>query len=87
MSDYLYSFLSSDAGSIAHYDKNGWLSEYPTVIELKHFYSENENGCNIVQEQPYWKSDVILIGQEILKLLNSSKNETKQDCYQISMFG
>ena len=30
LSNYLYKFLSLSCGSIAHYNKYGWISTYPT---------------------------------------------------------
>ncbi|WP_279146017.1 MULTISPECIES: hypothetical protein [Clostridium] len=68
MSDYFYEFLCSNAGSIAHYNKQGWLYEYNSIYKLKNFFLYNENGKNIVDEQPRWKTDVIRIAKAILDL-------------------
>ena len=80
MSDYFYNFLSLDCGSIAHYDKNGWLYEYYNLEKLKHFFMCNEFGKDIVRDQPTWKTDVIKIGETILELTN--KHSHKQESIQ-----
>lgn len=68
MSDYFYQFLHLDCGSIAHYDMRGWLHEYPDIESLKWFFNNNEMGTDIVRNQPSWKTDVIKITKDILKL-------------------
>ena len=47
MTDYLYSFLHLKAGSIAHYNKLGWIDVYPTVNHLKEFFLRNEFGQRV----------------------------------------
>jgi hypothetical protein len=69
MSDYFYSFLTLNAGSIAHYNKVGWIREYGNSAEqLCKFFLTNEFGSNIVSYQPHWKTDCIEIGKELLEL-------------------
>ena len=45
LSDYFYEFLSLSCGSIAHYDKCGWVACYPTLDDLKAFFKKNEFGA------------------------------------------
>jgi len=57
---YLYEFFHLQCGSIAHYNKAGWLSTYPTLDDLKGFFKKNEYG-NIVQfNPPDWHYDARL---------------------------
>ena len=88
MTDYFYSFLHLNCGSIAHYNKQGWLAEYNSLDKLKRFFNKNEYGKNIVDTQPNWKTDVIKIGKEILKLTKEQekKNIVKQNLQQLDMF-
>jgi hypothetical protein len=48
LSPYFYEFLHLCCGSIAHYDIHGWVTEYPTVEDLKKFFNRNEYGCRVV---------------------------------------
>ena len=43
LSDYLYKFLSLSCGSIAHYNKYGWITTYPTIQDLRNFFRKNEH--------------------------------------------
>ena len=38
LTDYLYKFLSLSCGSIAHYNKYGWIECYPTLQDLRNFF-------------------------------------------------
>jgi hypothetical protein len=69
MTDYLYQFLSLDCGSIAHYNKQGWIATYPTVDDLRRFFRRNEYGQSVVNHTPRWKTDAITITQEMEKIL------------------
>ncbi len=48
MNKYLYHFLSLSCGSIAHFDKYGWIQNYPTVEHLKQFFVKNEFGERVL---------------------------------------
>jgi len=68
MTDYLYKFLSLECGSIAHYNKYGWIGTYPTTAELCGFAKRNEFGEDIMSYQPTWASDRQRISKDILNL-------------------
>jgi hypothetical protein len=57
LSDYFYEFLHLDCGSIAHYNKQGWVCEYPTLDDLKAFFKKNEYGERVLDDIPEWKID------------------------------
>ena len=69
LSDYLYKFLSLSCGSIAHYNKFGWIEFYPTLEDLKQFFIRNEFGERVLHYIPVWKTDVSQIVEEIEKEL------------------
>jgi len=64
LSDYFYDFLT-DCGSIAHYNKRGWVTEYPTLEDLKEFFKRNEYGRRVLDWIPGWKTDAKLIVEVI----------------------
>ena len=68
MNKYLYQFLSLSCGSIAHYNKNGWIDTYPTVEHLKRFFIKNEFGERVLTYLPAWEYDAYVIVVEIEKL-------------------
>lgn len=68
LTDYLYQFLHLCCGSIAHYDKYGWIGTYPTKDDLKQFCRHNEFGTDILREQPSWASDGQRIAKAILEM-------------------
>ena len=68
----LYEFFHLCCGSIAHYDKQGWISEYPDLFALKEFFKRNEYGQSALANQPNWATDRIAIVKEMEKLLNLS---------------
>ncbi len=70
LSNELYHFFSLDCGSIAHYDKYGWISEYPNLWALRQFFKCNEFGQSILKHQPHWATDRIVIIKEMSKMLN-----------------
>ena len=57
LSDYLYKFLSLSCGSIAHYNKYGWIATYPTIQDLRNFFRKNEFGERVLTHLPVWKTD------------------------------
>jgi hypothetical protein len=69
MTKYTYNFLHLTCGSIAHYDQRGWIRSYPTVNDLRSFFRKNEYGQSVLQHQPRWKADAIVIVHEINKIL------------------
>ena len=69
LSKYFYSFLSLSCGSIAHYDIHGWILQYPTVDDLKKFFMRNEFGNRVLDDVPWWMSDVRRIVEEIERKL------------------
>lgn len=69
LSDYLYKFLSLSCGSIAHYDKQGWIECYPTIEDLKRFFRRNEFGQRVLAYLPQWETDVQRIVREIEQVL------------------
>ena len=71
LSDYLYDFLSGSCGSIAHYNKSGWIGTYPTKEDLKSFILRNEFGQNVLSHMPSWKTDCIKIADGLIKLANN----------------
>ena len=68
LTNYLYQFLTLCCGSIAHYNKYGWIGTYPTKDEFKRFFRANEFGVNIKDHQPNWKTDCINIAERILEI-------------------
>jgi len=70
MTNYLYEFLHLACGSIAHYNKYGWIGTYPEKIDLKNFFYRNEFGRKVVDDIPGWKSDAHRILLEIMQIIN-----------------
>jgi len=58
LTNHLYDFLHLSCGSIAHYDKGGWIDTYPTIEHLRQFFLNNEFGQRVLRHIPVWKSDV-----------------------------
>lgn len=69
MTNRLYEFLHLCCGSIAHYNKQGWIDTYPTVKDLRQFFTRNEFGERVLDHIPHWKTDVKRIVEEIEKIL------------------
>jgi hypothetical protein len=65
LSDYFYEFLHLHCGSIAHYSKQGWVTQYPTADDLREFFKKNEYGRRVLDDLPGWFTDGIKIVQEI----------------------
>ena len=72
LSNYFYQFLHLCCGSIAHYDIYGWISQYPTVEDLRQFFIKNEYGKRVRDWIPEWETDVKRIVEEIEVILNVS---------------
>ena len=69
LSDYLYEFFHLGCGSIAHYNKQGWICEYPDIDSVRNFFRRNEYGASVLAHQPHWASDRIEIIREINRFL------------------
>jgi len=69
MTDYLYKFLSLQCGSIAHFNKQGWISHYPTIGHLQQFFICNESNKRVLQYLPHWYTDAHCIVKAIEKEL------------------
>lgn len=69
LSDYLYKFLSLSCGSIAHYNRYGWIATYPTIHDLRRFFQRNEFGERVLNYLPQWKTDAHRIVREIEQVL------------------
>ena len=69
LTNYLYEFLHLACGSIAHYNKFGWISTYPTISDLRQFFRRNEFGERVLNYLPCWKTDAQVIVKEIEKEL------------------
>ncbi len=65
LTDYLCKFLSLSCGSIAHYNKWGWIDCYPTISDLRQFFRRNEFGERVLNHLPVWKTDAIIIVRDI----------------------
>jgi len=68
LTNYLYEFLSLACGSIAHYNKYGWIGTYPSKEDLKQFCKHNEFGQDILSHQPSWASDRQRIAKAVLEM-------------------
>jgi len=61
----LYEFFINRCGSIAHYNKDGWYNEYPSLEHLKAFFKCNEFGKKVGSYLPTWDFDSNLIINEM----------------------
>jgi hypothetical protein len=57
LSKYFYEFLHLHCGSMAHFNIYGWVSQYPTVEDLKKFFKKNEYGKRVLDDVPSWHTD------------------------------
>jgi hypothetical protein len=73
LSDYLYGFFHLDCGSIAHFNKQGWITTFPTMASLKQFFEKNEYGQPVIDHMPHWKADAIEIVKEMVRLLKEQQ--------------
>lgn len=79
LSTYFYSFLNLKCGSIAHYNKQGWVTEYPTVDDLREFFQKNEYGKRVLHDVGYRFTDAKRIVEDIEKLLNINDLEYERE--------
>jgi len=71
MSDHFYEYLHLACGSIAHYNKDGWIQAYENSVErLDDFFRCNESGINIFDHAGRF-SDQRAIAKELLELAES----------------
>lgn len=75
LSNYLYKFLSLSCGSIAHYNKYGWVACYPTLDDLRNFFRKNECGQRVLNYLPAWKTDAQEIVRDIEQVLDIKSPE------------
>jgi len=68
LTDHLYGFFNLCCGSIAHYNKQGWICEYPNLEALRNFFYKNEYGHGVLEWQPWWTTDRIEIIKEVYKM-------------------
>lgn len=59
LTKYLYGFFHLQCGSIAHYNKQGWMDTYPTLNHLKEFFKGNEYGELVRSYPPSWHHDAL----------------------------
>jgi len=78
LTKYFYSFLTLSCGSIAHYNIQGWIAEYPTIEDLRGFFLKNEFGKRVLDSIPVWKTDARKIVEEIERLLFPFQAYVKQ---------
>ena len=72
MTHELYQFLSLSCGSIAHYNKQGWIACYPTIYKLRAFFKRNEFGQRVYDYLPQWRTDAretVLAIESLLRAL------------------
>lgn len=69
LTDNLYEFFHLCCGSIAHYNKQGWICECPDIASVRNFFERNEYGSSVLAHQPHWATDRIEIIKEINHLL------------------
>jgi len=70
LSDYLYEFFHLSCGSIAHFNKQGWIATYPTLASLRNFFVKNEYGEPVITHIPSWQADAVEIAQAMDRLIN-----------------
>jgi hypothetical protein len=68
-SNYLYDFLTLNCGSIAHYNKAGWLHTYPTKTALRSFFERNEYGRPVANYSPDWYYDARMAQASMAKMI------------------
>lgn len=77
LSNLAYDFLNMRCGSIAHYDRWGWIGTYPTVDHLAAFFERNEFGCPVINYLPSWAGDALAIVSEIDTMLAEYRAQRK----------
>jgi hypothetical protein len=75
MNEELYHFFSLYCGSIAHFNRQGWIATYPTVSALKGFFKRNEFGQDILSYNRAYLDRVEVIQAMCRVLRISLRNE------------
>ena len=71
MSNRLYDFFNSNIGTIAHYDKEGWMETYSTIDDIKDLFDRNEYGERAVDYVPKRMTNVKRIVNDMQNLLKT----------------
>jgi len=79
LTDELYKFFHLCCGTIAHYNKQGWIAAYPDLYALKQLFRRNDFGQIVSPSQPCWATDRIVIIEEMGKLLYAIEKEIIAD--------
>lgn len=69
--NYLYEFFHLQCGTIAHFNKIGWLVKYPNLSSLKDLFKKNEYGKEVKDYPPDWHYDARLATDTMSKILFS----------------
>ena len=85
MTDYLYEFLHLECGSIAHCNKQGWISVYPTVGDLRAFFLRNERGQHVSLSIPQWYTDAQVCVEEMARMLELDKQKVFRVVWSIEL--
>ena len=67
MGKYLYEFMHLCAGTIAHYNRDGWIAVYPTIEDIRNRVIRGSSGDRVLREQPHWKADTIKIAKWLIE--------------------
>jgi hypothetical protein len=66
----LYAFMHLNCGTIAHFNKAGWIDKYPTNHHLRQLFARNEYGQPVLGHIPAWKADAVVIARAMHNTLN-----------------
>jgi len=80
--DYLYEFFHLQCGSIAHYNKFGWLSVYPGISSFKQFFNRNEYGERVKDYPPAWHYDARLATGQMHKILFTDLKNIEAEAFK-----
>lgn len=72
LTDYLYEFFHLECGTIAHYNKQGWIDNYPDLYAIKQLIigeGKLDEKHRALNHQPSWAADRIVVIREFEKLL------------------
>lgn len=65
LSDELYTLFHCSMGTIAHYNKQGWISNYPTISDVR--------GVLVNAFIPDWHTDLELIRSEMILMIGRKR--------------
>ena len=57
LTDELYDFFHLNCGTIAHYNREGWIGNYSSIGALRDLFMRNEYGQDVYSHIPSWKTD------------------------------